>query len=44
VPILREIPLRIIRLLRWRGPFDGEMAMRPTGPLPTLDAYATIAA
>jgi hypothetical protein len=40
MPILREVPLRIIRLLRWRGPFDGAMAMRPAGPVPTLNAYA----
>jgi len=40
MPILREVPLRIIRLLRWRGPFDGAMAMRPPSPPPTLSAYA----
>ena len=41
---LREIPLRIIRLLR-RRPYDGDvMAMRPPGPLPTLNAYATMMA
>lgn len=44
MPTLREIPLRIIRLLR-RRPYDGDaMAMPRPAPLPTLNVYATMAA